>query len=77
MNETLETTSELQSQITYLEEKINELTTKFNTVVRATFGSYSEVEEYLKQDETESKQRVCRLCSSGNWWAGTGERFAL
>lgn len=55
MNETLETTSELQSQITYLEEKINELTTKFNTVVRATFGSYSEVEEYLKQDETESK----------------------
>lgn len=55
MNETLETTSELQAQISTLEEKVNELTTKLDTVVRATFGNFSEVEEYLKQDETESK----------------------
>lgn len=54
MNETLEITCELQAQITSLEEKVNELSMKLDTVIRATFGNYSEVEEYLKQDEIKS-----------------------
>lgn len=40
-------TRELQEQISTLEEKVKELTEKFDKLVHATFGGYSQVEEYL------------------------------